>query len=230
MAEKKRFCVLIPGYNENGRIGKVVEGAKRYAADVIVVDDGSQDNTAAEAEKAGAVVLRHEANKGKGMALNTGFKHARENGFEFVITMDGDGQHACDDIPAFIEAYVRGDAPVIVGNRMGRADGMPLIRKLTNTFMSWLLSRKMDRKVPDTQCGYRLYRCDVIPDIPKESGRFAAESEILLMLANAGVSIASVPIKVIYGDEKSKISPVKDAIRFFAMLRRYNRRQKGSLR
>lgn len=230
MAEMKKFCVIIPGYNEHGRIGKVVEGVKRHAANVVVIDDGSKDDTAAEAEKAGAVVLRHEVNKGKGMALGTGFKYARDNGFEFVITMDADGQHAPEDVQGFIAAYVRGDAPVIVGSRMDRTETMPLVRKLTNRFMSWLLSRKMGQRVPDTQSGYRLFRCDVIPDVPAESGRFAAESEILLMLSHAGVKIGSVPIQVIYRDEKSKIHPFKDTIRFFAMLKRYDKRRKESAR
>jgi glycosyltransferase involved in cell wall biosynthesis len=228
MVEKKKFCVIIPGYNEHGRIGKVVEGVKRHAEHIVVVDDGSKDDTGIEAGKAGAVVLRHEMNKGKGIALNTGFKYARDNGFEFVITMDADGQHAPEDIPAFVEAYGRNRTPVIVGSRMDRAEAMPLVRKLTNRFMSWLLSRKMGQRVPDTQSGYRLFRCDVIPDVPEESGRFAAESEALLMLAADGVKIGSVPIQVIYRDEKSKINPVKDTIRFFSMLRRHDRRRKES--
>lgn len=224
----KKFCIIIPAYNEQGRIGKVVAGVRGFCEHVVVVDDGSLDSTASEAESAGAIVVRQGVNRGKGIALNAGFKYARGNGFEFVITMDADGQHAAEDIPGFLEEYAKGGMQVIVGNRMHKTADMPLVRLVTNRVMSWLLSRKMGQKVPDTQSGFRLLRCDVIPDVPEESGRFAAESEILLILSGAGVKIGSVPIQVIYRDEKSKISPIRDAIRFFAMLRRYDRQKKNT--
>lgn len=224
-ARDKTFCVIVPAYREGGRIGKVVEGIRKYAEHVVVVDDGSPDGTAAEAERAGAVVLRHGVNKGKGIALNTGFDYARKNGFEFVITLDADGQHDPDDIPAFIDAYRRTGTPVLIGNRMDRADTMPMVRRLTNRYMSWLLSRQMGQRVPDTQVGYRLFRCDVIPSVPEESGRFAAESEILLLLAEKGVRIGAVSVRVIYRDEKSKIHPIKDTLRFYGMLWRHSRKR-----
>jgi glycosyltransferase involved in cell wall biosynthesis len=223
----RKFCVIIPAYREEGRIGKVIEGVSKHAEHVVVVDDGSPDNTAAEAEKAGALVLRHGVNRGKGIALNTGFDYARKNGFEFVITLDADGQHDPDDIPAFVDAYRRTGTPVLIGNRMDRADNMPWVRWLTNKYMSWLLSRQMGQHVPDTQVGYRLFRCDVIPTVPEESGRFAAESEILMLLAEKGVRIGAVPVKVIYRDEKSKIHPIKDTLRFYSMLRRHKKMAKG---
>ena len=222
-----KFCVVIPAYREEGRIGKVVEGVRKHAEHVVVVDDGSPDNTAAEAEKAGATVLRHAVNRGKGNALNTGFDHARKNGFEFVITLDADGQHDPDEIPSFVEAYRRTGVPVLVGNRMDHAGTMPLDRWLTNKTMSWMLSLRMGQRVPDTQVGYRLYRCDIIPRVPEESGRFAAESEILMLLAEQGVRIGAVPVKVIYRDEKSEIHPFKDTIRFFSMLLRHERMARG---
>lgn len=216
-------CVVMPCYHEEGRIGKVVTAVKEYVKDVLVVDDGSADGTADEARAAGATVLRHEVNRGQGAATQTGIEWADERGFEVLISMDGDGQHAAEDIPVFIEAYREGRFAALIGNRMDNPVGMPLVRRWTNRCMSWLLSRKMGQRVPDTQCGYRLYRCDVLKDISFDSARFDAESEILLALARRGVRIGSVPISVIYGDEKSKINPVKDTIRFFAMLRRYDR-------
>jgi len=218
-----RYCVIVPAYQESGRIGRVVEAIREYCPDVIVVDDGSSDSTAAEAERAGATVLRNRVNMGKGIALDVGMAHAREGGYDFVITMDADGQHAPSDIPVFVEEYSRSGIPVLIGNRMSDPGTMPAVRRLTNRFMSWLLSRKMGQRVPDTQCGYRLYSTDCLPPPMPESGRFAAESEVLLHIAAQGVKIGSVPIKVIYGDEKSKINPVKDTVRFFAMLRRFER-------
>ena len=222
--DRQRFCVVAPAYMEEKRIGDVVRRIHRHAADVIVVDDGSTDRTAAEAAAAGAVVLRHERNQGKGAALNTGFQYAREHKFDYLITMDADGQHDPEDLPVFIEAYRRTGIPVLIGNRMGTLSNMPLVRKLTNRFMSWLLSREMRQYVPDTQCGFRLYRCDEIPFISAESTRYAAESEILLHVAARGIRIDAVPIAVIYRDEKSKINPARDTLRFIAMLHRHHRR------
>jgi len=221
--EKTRFCVIVPAYREEGRIGQVVREIHSYCSHVIVVDDGSTDGTAKEAEAAGAIVLKHPVNMGKGTAMNTGFKYAQDNGYEFLITMDGDGQHDPAEIPKFVEAYLNTGTPVLIGNRMDDPHAMPLVRRLTNRFMSRLLSRKMGQRVPDTQSGYRLYKCEVLSSISVESARFAAESEILLSLAERGVAIGAVGIKVIYRDEKSKIHPITDTIRFYAMLRRHKR-------
>jgi glycosyltransferase involved in cell wall biosynthesis len=226
----QKLCVVIPAYQERARIGTVVEDARKYMEDVIVVDDGSTDGTAAEAEHAGGLVLRHERNRGKGASLNTGFEYARARGFDAVIAMDADGQHDAAEIPRFVEAYVRTGIPVLLGNRMGDTGAMPLVRKLTNRFMSWLLSREMKQYIPDTQCGYRLYRCDVIPFVSAESQRFAAESEILLHIADRGIRMDSIPIAAIYRAERSKINPFKDTIRFFAMLRRYHERTRRRMR
>jgi len=170
------------------------------------------------------MVIRHPQNAGKGVALNSGFKYAREKGFDVAITMDADGQHSPDEVPKFIEAYVRTGIPVLVGNRMWDTSDMPLVRRLTNRFMSWMLSRVMGQYVPDTQCGFRLYRCEVIPFVAAESERFAAESEILLHIARRGIRIGDVRIATIYGEEKSKINPVSDTVRFFSMLMKYRRR------
>jgi len=219
------FCVVVPAYKEEGRIGGVVRDILEHCRNVIVVDDGSTDGTAEEARRAGAEVLVHEVNRGKGAALETAFKRVLERGFEYVITMDADGQHVASDIPAFVEAYGNGRTPVLIGNRMNDPRGMPLVRRLTNRFMSRLLSREMGRTVPDTQNGYRLYRSDVLECMAPVSGRYAAESEILLELAAAGVEIGAVPVQVIYRDEKSKINPFIDTIRFFAMLKQYRKKR-----
>jgi glycosyltransferase involved in cell wall biosynthesis len=221
-SSKSGYCVIMPAYREQGRIGAVVRRILTHVPAVLVVDDGSQDRTAAEAREAGAEVVQHERNQGKGVALMTGFKWARERRFEAVITMDADGQHNPDDIPRFIEAYERTGIPVLIGNRMADLTGMPWDRRATNKAMSWLLSREMKQYVPDTQCGFRLYRADVIPLVTTESARFAAESEILLHVADRGIRIDAVPVTTIYKDEKSKINPFKDTLRFFRMLHHYH--------
>ena len=217
-----RWCVLLPAYQEGGRIGTTVKAVLPFCTDVVVVDDGSSDGTADEARAAGAIVVPHEQNMGKGVALKTGFQHVMEAGYHCVVTMDGDGQHAPEDLPGFLEAYRRSGARVVVGNRMADPKTMPLVRRLTNRFMSGLLSRRMGQHVPDTQNGYRLYGREVLPILlATVSEGFAAESEVLLDLSEAGESIASAPTRIIYGDEKSKISPVRDTIKFFSMLKHH---------
>ncbi|MEI6564679.1 MAG: glycosyltransferase family 2 protein [bacterium] len=226
--KEPKGCVIIPAYREGGRIGAVVEAVRGFMPDVIVVDDGSPDETAIQAERAGAVVVRHVVNRGKGAALDTGFRAARERGFDLVITMDGDGQHSPADLPLFVHAYADTKTPVLVGTRMADTRTMPWVRRLTNQFMSWLLSRELGQWVPDTQCGYRLYELAVVPETSAASKRFAAESEILMDLSHKGVRIGSVPIATIYGTERSKIHPVKDTIRFIQMLRHYRKRRKNT--
>lgn len=219
MAEK--ICIIIPAFKEAAHIGAVVCAVRVQALDVVVVDDGSPDATAAEAEAAGAHVLRHPINRGKGAALETAFQFVRECGYTAVVTMDGDGQHDPADVPALLTAYQQTGAAVVVGNRMTTNAKMPRIRRWTNQVMSWLLSRSIGQRIPDTQCGFRLYRVDVLPRQPLSSTRYAAESEILLDLAARGVHIASVPVRTIYRDEQSKINPVVDTLRFFGMMLRH---------
>ena len=218
-----KFCVIIPAFREESRIGAVVRAVREQGLDVVVVDDGSDDRTGAEAEAAGAKVIRHAQNMGKGVALNTGFDVARKSGYNAVITMDADGQHAPAESMKFIEAYVRTGIPVLIGNRMANMENMPRVRRWTNQFMSWMLSRVMGQYVPDTQCGYRLYRCDVLPFVSAHSERFAAESEMLLHVAARGIRIGSVRVSTIYADEKSEINPITDTIRFISMILKYRK-------
>ena len=226
-----KTCILIPAYNEEKRIGPVVREVLEYCPDVVVIDDGSPDNTDRVAAEAGATVLEHVHNQGKGAALQTGFDYARGHGYDLAITLDADGQHAPSDIPAFLQAYERTHSPVLVGNRMGNVASMPWLRRVVNRFMSDLLSRVMGQHVPDSQCGFRLYHRSAFPEGPYDahSQRFAAESEILLRLALQGRKIGAVTIQTIYGDEKSKINPVTDTLRFFRMLRRFKKIKKEFL-
>ena len=227
---KLKYCILLPAYGEEEHIAEVVIDIRKYCSDVIVVDDGSKDNTIAEAEKVGAIVLRHKENKGKGAALETGFAYVKEHGYTFVVTMDSDGQHASDDIPVFVDEYQKSGVPVIIGDRMGRHDSaMPFVRKCTNKFMSWLLSREMGQKVPDTQSGFRLYHVDVLGFLHTTTSGYAAESECLLHLSAQGCQIGSVPIKVIYNGEHSDIHPFRDTIRFFKMLRKWRSEKRERL-
>lgn len=223
-----KYCIIIPAFNEEQTIGKLVREAGKYCRNIIVIDDGSPDQTGTEAEKAGATVIRHEVNQGKGAALSTGFQYACDNQFEFLITMDADLQHDPADIPAFIDKYKKTNIPVIIGNRMTHNNNMPFVRKITNLFLSRLLSKTMGQKVPDTQCGYRLFKTSTIRSIDTFSRHFDAESEILLILADRKIPMTSIRIATIYGNEQSKIKPIKDTFRFFSMTRKHRQKQKQS--
>jgi glycosyltransferase involved in cell wall biosynthesis len=228
MSSPEQLCVVIPAFREAERIGAVVRGVRAQGLPVIVVDDGSPDATGAAAAAAGATVLRHAVNRGKGVALQTAYDFARAHGYAAVITMDGDGQHDPADLPGLLAAARTTGAPVVIGNRMGDATAMPRVRRGTNRLMSWLLSRLMRQRVPDTQCGFRYYQLAVLPTQPPGSARYAAESELLLDLAARGARFASAPVRVIYGGEQSKINPVVDTLRFLGMmLRRAVRQRRG---
>lgn len=226
-----KICILIPAYREEPHIAAVVRETRDYCPDVIVIDDGSPDDTARAAGEAGATVLAHVHNQGKGAALQTGFDYARAHGYDLAITLDADGQHAPSDIPAFLQAYARTHSPVLVGNRMGNVANMPWLRRFVNRFMSDLLSRVMGQYVPDSQCGFRLYHCSAFPaGLPDPaSRRYAAESEVLLRLSLQGRKIGAVTIQTIYGNEKSKVNPLTDTFRFFRMLRRFRKIKKEFL-
>jgi glycosyltransferase involved in cell wall biosynthesis len=223
-----RLLVLLPAYNEARAIADVVRGVLRHLPHVLVIDDGSTDDTAARAGEAGAEVIRLHPNQGKGVALEQGFAYALAQGYDAVVTMDSDGQHSPEDLPRFVEAFAEARYPVLIGNRMTSTSQMPTVRKWTNRLMSFLLSRVMGQSVPDTQNGYRLYHMAAIQDVTIDSARFAAESEILLHAATRGIRIGSVPVRTIYGDEQSKINPVKDTFRFLRMLMRFRREMRRS--
>jgi glycosyltransferase involved in cell wall biosynthesis len=213
-----RGFVIIPAFNEEMRIGHIVGEAKAKGLDCIVIDDGSADKTKEEAKDAGADVICHTKNLGKGVSLRDGFKKALEKGCDFVITMDGDGQHHPGELEGFVRAAEKSGAAVILGNRMGDPKGMPLKRKLTNWVMSSFISLIAGQRMPDTQCGYRLIRAEVLKAVPLTTDKYEIESELLIGASKAGFKIESIPIKSIYGGEKSQIHPFVDTIRFLSFI------------
>jgi len=196
---------LIPGYQEGPRIATVVEGARAFLP-VVVVDDGSTDDTAAQAEASGAIVLRQVPNAGKGAALRAGFRYALEQGAEAVVTLDADGQHDPAEIPLFLAAYAAERSELIVGRR--DFDSMPLIRRLSNTVGRWVFSAAVGRHVPDNQSGYRLIGRRLMTALldSDESG-FEFEVEMIARCIALGLPMADVPIRTIYRGEPSHIRP-----------------------
>ncbi len=211
-------CVLIPAYNESSQIGPLVKSLRSQGHTPVIVDDGSQDDTAKKARAAGANVITHNKNMGKGASLKTGIEYALQKGYDAVLIMDGDAQHSSGDIHKFIDLADKRKNALIIGNRMGDTKNMPVERKLTNRFMSYIVSRICGQDIPDSQCGFRLVNRDLLEKIDIESKRFEVESELLIKASRAGAVIISVPIDTFYGKEESKINPLRDTFRFIIFL------------
>lgn len=212
-----KTCVLIPAYNEAKIIGDVISKIGRLGLDVMVVDDGSTDETAARAKEAGASVIKHSHNKGKGASIREGVRHILAEPYDAVIIMDGDGQHNPDEISVFLKRAEEGSS-FIIGNRMSNTESMPWVRYFTNRIMSVIISLICRQHVPDTQCGYKFITRDALEKLNLASSRYDIETEILIEAARSGVRIDSVPIKTIYRREESYIRPIVDTFRFLRLL------------
>jgi glycosyltransferase involved in cell wall biosynthesis len=207
-------AAVIPCLNEGAAISALVRAVRPYLPKVIVVDDGSTDKTSARAAEAGAEIIRHARPRGKGAALRSGWKRAAELGFSWALTLDGDGQHAPADIPRLFSAAENG-AVLVVGNRMAQPLAMPWTRRAVNRWMSRCLSRRAGRELPDSQCGFRLLRLDLLSGLVLKTNHFEIESEVLLRFLAAGHTVEFVPVQAIYKHEHSKIQPLCDTLRWF---------------
>lgn len=215
----KKICAILPSYNEEKNIPGVIKGVLKNNIDVVVVDDGSVDGTSELAKRNGAVVIRHDRKKGKGTSLKDGLTWATSNAYDYIITIDSDGQHNPQEIPLFIKkADADAKVGVVIGNRLLNPKNMPFVRFCTNKFMSYLISTLCKQDIPDTQCGYKLIKKDVLKVISIKARKFEIESELLVKTARAGFKISSIPIESIYAEEKSKIDPFIDTIRFIKFL------------
>lgn len=172
-----------------------------------MIDDGSTDGTARCASAAGAQVVRHDHNLGKGAALMTGFREAlKDPELEFVITMDADLQHDPADLDLFLEARSETSASIIVGRRAKLGSGMPALRILSNTLTSWLVSARTGCRMMDSQCGYRLIGREILEVISVETRGFEAETELLIRAARLGFGIRWVPVRTVYQGEESRMT------------------------
>ena len=216
--ERMKTCVVIPTYNEAKSIAGLVKEIQGLNLEVIIVDDGSQDDTSQIAQENGATVLKNQINQGKGASLIKGFSYVLSKDCDAVITMDGDGQHLPSDIPYFLRLAEYSDNGILIGNRMLKRKNMPFIRVLTNKIMSGLISKITRQNVPDTQCGFRLIKRPVLEKINLKTSKYETESEILIKASRLGFKIESVPIKTVYSGEKSQINPFVDTLRFIKFL------------
>lgn len=209
---------IVPCLNEARAIGGVVVALHPFVRETIVVDDGSTDGTAAAASAAGATVCRLERSLGKGAALAVGWTAAANQGAEWVLLLDGDGQHDPLDAPGLFAAATAG-VRLVVGNRMSQAAAMPWLRRQTNRWMSRRISGLAGIPIPDSQCGFRLAHLASLQEASLHSQQFEIESEMLVAFAHAAWGVAFAPIQVRYGEERSKISPLRDTLRWIRWYR-----------
>lgn len=210
--------VLMPVYNSADHLKILIDKITQLGIKIIIVDDGSTDRSAEIALESKVEVLRHDTNKGKGAAIRTGLEHIRDLDYDLVIIMDSDAQHKPEEINNFISRYNQTMTPVIIGNRMTDTEQMPLLRKLTNKFMSGVISKICRQNIPDSQCGFRLIKKNVFDNIHLKSSNYEIESEMLIKASREGYKIDSIPISTVYREEKSYINPFIDTFRFIRLL------------
>ena len=221
--DRHKFAAVIPAYCEEKHIADVARRTRAKLENVLVVDDGSGDATAARAREAGVEVIVHPQNRGKGEAIKTGLRHWLDRQCDFVVILDADGQHLPEEIDRFIDAASTSDAKMFVGTRMSNLADMPLVRRMVNRYMSNKISRACGQEIPDTQCGFRMLHRELIPDVLGGANRFDYETEMLIITSRKGCKIEAVPISTVYSDEVSSIHPVRDTLRFFKLMRRYRK-------
>ena len=222
--DRQKIAAVIPAYCEEKHVGEVVLRTRAQLRHVLVVDDGSNDRTALHAREAGAEVIVHPQNRGKGETIKTGLRHWLEQDLDFVIILDADGQHRPEEIDRFVAAAnSAGGAKLLIGNRMNDVSRMPAVRRLVNRYMSKKISRVCGQEIPDTQCGYRMLHRELIPEMLGGAQRFDYETEMLIFASRGGYRIDSVPVSTVYSDEVSSIHPVRDTLRFFKLMRKYKK-------
>ncbi|MCA6067457.1 DUF2062 domain-containing protein [Chryseobacterium sp. RG1] len=213
---EKKICVLIPTYNNEKTLKRVIDGVLEYTDNIIVVNDGSTDSTAQILQNYPAIdVISLPENKGKGNGLRTGFKKAKQSGFDYAITIDSDGQHYPDDIPVFVQALLEENEDILlIGNRNMSQDGIPKKSSFGNRFSNFWFWFETGIRLEDTQSGYRLYP---LHKIPKKyfTPKFEFEIEIIVRTAWRHVPVKNVPIKVLYdpAERVSHFRPFKDFTR-----------------
>jgi glycosyltransferase involved in cell wall biosynthesis len=220
MVRPECCAAVIPCFNEGATIVQLVRAVRQYVPKVIVVDDGSTDDTAAAARLAGGTVICQAENRGKGAALKAGLAAALEGGCEWALTLDGDGQHRPQDAPALFQAAERAGALLVVGNRMHSPQAIPWLRRQVNRWMSQRISRRAGQFLPDSQCGFRLVNLKAWARLRLETEHFEYESEMLLAFVRAGHRVEFVPIQVVAKGPQSHIHPIRDTCRWLKWWRR----------
>jgi glycosyltransferase involved in cell wall biosynthesis len=218
-----KTVALIPAFNESRTIAAVVEGVRPYVAHVVVIDDGSTDDTAALAAGAKAEVIRRPDNGGKGRAMRSGLAHVLEGPFTHVLMMDGDLQHVPGEASVLIDTAARTNADLVIGERQFSRESMPANRYYANRIGSRALSAFVGLPISDTQCGFRVCRLESLRGLRLQARGYEIETEMLIKLRRRGASIVSAPVSAVYAGGASKLRPVRDTTKtcFLAVYYRY---------
>lgn len=211
----ERILVVIPALDAEHTLTDVVRGCLKQLPDVVVINDGSSDRTAEVARAAGAKVLDHPRNLGKGAALKTGFRFALESGYDAVITVDADGQHLPAEIPRFIAAWKETGADLIIGSRSHLFAQMLARRRMANQFSAAAISTASTLPISDSQSGFRLYSARLLKDVPIGADGFDAESEVIVRAGKCGLRVVQIPIELgfVNGISTSHYRPVADTVK-----------------
>ena len=215
-AMRTDVAALIPAYQAAATIGEVVAGARRYITRVLVVDDGSTDDTAGRAAAAGAEVVRHAANAGKGAALATGLRALAADGVGRAVTLDADGQHLPAEIPALLAASDAAPQAIVVGARRKAAHTIARLNRLGNWIADGVLRAIARRPLPDTQSGFRVYPVGATLARGVRGRHYDFETEVLLRAARRGIPLVGVPVDVHYPPVAQRVShfrPGRDTLR-----------------
>lgn len=211
----ERVLAIIPALRAERTVPRVIEESRKFLEPVVVIDDGSSDATGAVARAAGATVLRHEVNRGKGAALKTGFAWALSNGYDGVITLDADGQHLPSEIPKFLREREASGADLIIGGRSHLFHGMLPRRRNANRFSAWCIAKASGVPITDSQSGFRFYSAKLLRAMQFRTNGFDMESEVIVRAGRAGYSIVTIPIELGFVDglATSHYRPLKDTLR-----------------
>ena len=231
---RSQTAAVIPAYQDEKHIGDIVRRVRQQLDHLLVVDDGSTDQTAQRARDAGAEVIVHNENRGKCEAIKTGVRQwfaaaslstgGLDREVVWAIFLDSDGQHLPEEIDRFLAAAASTTHPTFfLGNRMNNVAGMPFVRRVVNRYMSRQISRLCGQDIPDSQCGFRMVDRQLIPELLGVGGRFDYDTEVLIIASRKGYRVESVPITTVYTDQVSKIRPLRDAVRFLKLMWRYRK-------
>ncbi len=206
---KDKIFAIIPAYNEEKHINKIIKDTKKYVNEVVVVDDGSKDKTKEIAKKSKAVVLRHLVNLGKGAALKTGCDYAIRNKADIIIAIDADAQHDPNEIPKFLK-NIKGYDVILAYRKPNK--NMPLVLKLGNWFINKTIKFLYGLKVKDSQCGYRAFTAKAYKRLRWKAPDYSMESEMIAKIGKNKLSYTEIPIETIYSD-KYKGTTILDGIK-----------------
>jgi glycosyltransferase involved in cell wall biosynthesis len=210
------ICVVIPTYNNEKTLAAVIDSVLQYVDDVVVINDGSTDNTneVLFKYKEKVKIISYATNRGKGFALKCGFDYAAEREFQYVLTIDSDGQHYAEDIPMFMEAAEKNPNALIIGNRNLTHENMPKKNSFANKFSNFWFALQTGKRLPDTQTGFRLYPLEKMRWLRPLTSRYEAELELLVRCAWRGIKLVSLPVKVYYAPEGERVSHFRPGIDF----------------